>query len=235
MITQSKKILVSLMVRSDSDWREELSGLASLGIVELALFIDSSSFAQRKEVYHLLQASGLKSLPYVHISSDLEEGEIDYLTTTYGTQVFGLGLNNSALAFVATLTKFSSLIALENPSEDKFAALFTDEALSRSNISGVCLDIATLEYDRRYYQKKYESAIHTLDHHSLLATQIGPVSNSWFKKTFRFKSRRLTTLQDLHYIKNLPETYLANLLVLDLKNSLAEQLEIKAYLELMFK
>lgn len=237
MIVQAKekKILVSLLVRPESNWREEITKFNTLGITEIALFIDFFSLEQRKEVYRLLATSSLKSAPYVHISNDFEEGEIEYLVTTYGTTVLGLSLNNFALAFIATMIKFSDLIAPENPVEKKYIALFTDEALSRSGVSGVCLDIATLEYNRRYSKKQYQSAIHALDHHPLKATQIGPVSENWFKRIFRLKSRHLSTLTDLHYLKNVPGAYLSDLLVLDLKNSLEEQIEVKAYLESLFK
>ncbi|MCX6792603.1 MAG: hypothetical protein NTY12_01120 [Candidatus Falkowbacteria bacterium] len=232
---KDKKILVSLIVSANLNWREDISKLKDLGINELALFVESFTLDQRKELYRLLESSGIVSIPYVQISNNFEEGELDYFITNHGTQVFGLALNNSTFSFISTLTKFASLVAPENPTEDKYVNLFTDESLSHSNVSGVCLDIMTLEYDRLFYKKKYQSAIHALDHHPLLATQIGPVPESWLKKSLRLKSRRLTTLTDLHYLKNIPKTYLADLLVLDLKNSLEEQLEIKAYLELMLK
>jgi len=232
---KEKKVLISIIIRPGLDWRTDISKLSSLGITELALFIDSSLLEQRKEVYRLLEGSGLKSIPYVQISNNFEEGELDYLVTTYGTLAFGLSLDNSSLAFITTLTKFADLIAPENPVDNKYTALFTDDALSHANINGVCLNATTLEYDRLYHKKKYQSAIHALDHHPLMATKIGPISENFVKQKLRLHSSRLTTLSDLHYLKNVQKSYLADLLVLDFKNTLEEQLEIKAYLELMYK
>jgi len=233
--TKEKKILLSLIASPQTKWKDEITKLSTLGINEIALFINSFSLEQRKEVYRLLSASNLKSIPYVHISNDFEEGEIDYLVTTYGTSILGLSLDNSSLAFIATMIKFTNLIAPENPDNSKFVSMFTDEALSRAGVSGVCLDVSTLEYSRLYSKKQYQLALHVLDHHPLKATQIGPVSENWFRKTFHLKSRYLKTLADLDYLKNVPQAYLADLLILDLENSLEEQLEVKRYLELMFK
>lgn len=237
MITQiqPKKILINVRVDSKSNWSEDIVRLSTLGINEIALFIETSVLNQRKEVYQLLEKNNLQSIPYVQLSSNFEEGEMDYLVTKYGTSVFGLYLNNSSLNFIASLVNFTSLIAPENPFEDKFAALFTDETLTRSNVSGVCLDISTLEYKRLHNKKKYQLAVHTLDHHSLMATQVGPVSANFFKRMLHVNYRHLTTLSDLHYLKNVPKTYLADLIVLDVRNSLEEQIEIKNYLELIFK
>lgn len=232
---KQKKILVSLMARPNTKWREEIARLSNLGISELALFIDVFTLDQRKEVYRLLEASGIKSIPYVQMANNFEEGEIDFLVTTYKTEVFGLSLDNTSLALIASLTKYIALIAPENPANKKFAPLFTDEALSRLNIAGVCLDLTTIESDRLHAKKKYELEIHTLDHHVLLATQIGPISENFFKKSFQIKSRRLTSLADLHYLGHIPKAYLADLIVLELENSLEEQLEVKTYLEAWLK
>lgn len=232
---QSKKILINISISPKSSWREDIARLSDLGINEIALFIETSTLNQRKEVYQVLEKYHIQSIPYVQLSSNFEEGEMDYLVTTHNTSVFGLYLDNSSLNFISSLVNFTALVAPENPSEDRFASLFTDETLSRANVNGICLDIATLEYKRLYNKKKYQLAIHTLDHHRLLATQVGPVAENLFKRILHINSRHLTTLSDLHYLKNVPQTYIADLVVLDVKNTIEEQIEIKSYLELMLK
>ncbi len=234
---KTTNILTSLRINPHGksvDWRGEITKLNELGISDLALFIDSLTIEQRREVYRLIKPLASLNISYVHITSNFEEWELDYLTATHNTFFFGLSLDTSSFAFISTIPNFSSAVVIENPADNKFMSLFTDEALVHAGVNQLCLDVKTLETDRRHHNKKYLATINVLDHHKIAVTQIGVVPEGFFRKVFSPHSQLLTTLSDLHYLKNIPKSYLANLIILELDNSLEEQLEISKYIKSFF-
>jgi hypothetical protein len=234
-LVKKKNILVSLMIKPKLDWRDDLDNLTSLALTEIALFFDAVTIDERREVYRLLESSGLKNIPVVHITNDWQSWELDYLTTTYQTALFILAIDNKALLFITSSADYAEKIILTNPATLKFSSLFTDEILTRSAVSGVCLDLKILEQNRRSNNKKYQTTIHVLDHHALKATSLGPVSDHWFKNLLTPQNRHLTSLTELNYLKNIPSNCLAEMIIINCDNCLAEQIEIKKYLESFIK
>ena len=230
-----KKIIISITVSQLFDWRKAVQELASLEEREIALFLEGSSTNERRELYRSLEAIDDLLIPYVDVSTSMESWEFDYLTSTFKTSFFCLPTSNRAFSFIASVPKYLSSIIFKNPSEKKFKSIFTDESLTRANIGGVCLDVATLEYNRQHDEKIYESTIHVLDHHVLQATVVRPLSDSFLKRLIKPFGRHLTSLVDLHYIRYVQPLYLSSLIVIDVENEPAEQLEIKAYLRGIIK
>lgn len=228
---KEKNILLNLIIKPTLNWRDDINNLTILGITELALSFDSLTIDQRREVYRLLEPIGLKSIPLVHITSDFESWELDYLATTYKTNLFSLTTDNKALLFITSSVDYVENIILENPTTTKFSSLFTDETLTHALVSGICLDLKVLEQNRRSNKKKYQTTIHVFDHHPLKATFIGPISNHWYKNLFNPKNITLSSLTELSYLKNIPTTYFAETIIINCDNSLEEQIEIKKYLK----
>jgi len=228
-------IFLSIQITPATPWRDYLSALDALNLKEIAFFLDKASLDERREFYRLLEKSQLTSIPYVQVSVDMEAWEFDYLATNYNTKWFGLTVSNRSFGFLATIPKYAAQIIFENPLENKYTSLFSDEALTRAGTNGVCLDVATLERDRTQNKKKYTVSIHALDHHSLQVTQVRPVSNRWYGRLFSKEMRRLTSLSTLHYLRYVPQAYIASFIVLDMDNTPEEQIEIREYLKALLK
>lgn len=231
----TKKVLPAIAVVKTANWRDDLQQLVRQSYFETALLLSAAALDERRELYRLLKETPVVSIPYVQLPYDAEEWELAYLNENYGSEVFGLTAQNKAFSLLARLSNYLKHLAFENPEETAHQDLFTDEALTRSGIGRVCLDAKTLEQDRRSNPKKYNLTIHALDHHQLVATKIGPVAGWWFKKIAGGNGRRLTSLKDLNYLKHLPPSYMAPLLILAMDNTIDEQKEIKAYIELLLQ
>ncbi len=229
----TKNILLSISGSPSLPWRDDIEKIRESQLEECALFLNKLPIDERRELYKALETLNGLVIPFVRLAADMEAWEFDFFISTFKTNIFSCPAEPKYLALIASFQKYKPLIALENPMHDAHKALFTDEALTRNEYSGICLDLAILERDRRRNKKKYESSIHTLDHHPLVATQLSPLPSAWFRRLLALHSRRLTTLSDLQYLRHIPAPQLANILIIASENTLDEQLEIKEYIRLL--
>jgi len=73
---------------SGSRWEEKIKEINNLGIKEVALFLTCADNEERKEIYSSLLQSKIKSIPFVHLRSDMKLSEIEYFIKKYNTQIF---------------------------------------------------------------------------------------------------------------------------------------------------
>jgi hypothetical protein len=110
---ENKKILLGLTTTFNSNWKEKIEETGKFNITEVALFPTALKIRERKELYKRLENSPVRNIPHVHIRSDFELWEMDYLSEKYQTQVFNhhpekkYGLEND-------LAKYWKKIYVEN-------------------------------------------------------------------------------------------------------------------------
>ncbi len=86
-----KKILLGLTTTPGSDWKENIREIDKFGIKEIALFPTFLKSEERKELYGLLEKTGLESAPHVHIrQEDMSQKELDYLISRFKVKVFNM-------------------------------------------------------------------------------------------------------------------------------------------------
>jgi hypothetical protein len=67
-----RKILLGLTTTPRSDWREKIREIDELGLEEAALFPTFIHLPERKELYGLLEKTGIKKAPHVHLRACLK-------------------------------------------------------------------------------------------------------------------------------------------------------------------
>ncbi len=231
---KNKKIILCTLGNSNHiSWREGTEYLKKMEEKNLALDLSKIAADERREMFREFESIANLSFPVVIAAVDMETWEFDYLLSRHASQFFVFLSEPRYFTFAVTLQKYKEHIIFENPSAVSHSALFTDEALTRATITGVCLNLGTLEFDRLRHKKKYQSSVHTLDHHSLKVTRISPFPSAWWQHIIFLHPRRLKNLKDLHYVKNVPANYFADYLIIDADNTLDEQKEIKEYIGLL--
>ncbi len=228
-----KRILCSIGGGPVVNWRDELEVLKTSGLSECALLLERMNSEQRRELFRELEKISDLAIPFIQAAHDMELWECDYLITRHHTEVFSFSSEPQFFTLATVLQKYKENIIFENPAGRTHADLFADEALTRSGVLGICLQLGNLENDRLHNQKKYQISIHALDHHTLKATRISPLMSSWWRSLLTPHRRRLEKLSELNYLKHVPANYLAPLIVIDADNTLDEQKEIKEYIRLL--
>lgn len=222
-------VLVGIVARPESDWRGALSSLPGLDIKEFALFLAGLDFESRRELYRMLDAAPLLTIPYVQLAADTKDWELPYLAEKFGTAVFSLAAAAATDQLMASFGASHPPILLENPEKSAVPAVFSDEIIGSSGAAGICLDTGALERNRLRDKKNYQAVIAALDHNSVGAAFVTPVAEYRFQEIFS-RPQRLSSLSQLHYLQHFPTAYLSKIVALKLDNSLEEQLEVRAYL-----
>lgn len=232
----AKKILLGLTTITEGDeWKNKVKEIDELGIKEIALFPTCLNLDERKELYKLLEKTKLEKIPHVHIrEEDTEDWELNYLMERYKTQVFNAHPSKEIAGFINRYRSYRDKIYIENlvQLDDNF-----EELVKRCG--GICLDLAhweshgLREKDGGYEKfpdllKRYKIGV---NHLSAIKARKKEFYDPFVGKSFsRFDAHWLDDLSEVDYVKK-QQNYLADIVSIELENSLKRQLEVKKYLE----
>jgi len=204
-----------------------------LGIKELALFPTCLGLEERRELYGLLEGTGLENIPHVHLRDDMENWEFDYLIGRYGTQVFNFHPDASSVDML-NRGEYLDRMYIENLTE--IDGIFLD---CLEKCAGVCLDVSHWE-DQGMIQKNkgYDGLENILQKNKIGCCHISAMNDHFTvwpnyitgKKIRYYSNHKLKDLSELDYVGKYVR-YLPEIVSIELGNTFAEQLEIKKYLE----
>lgn len=230
----SRKILLGLTTTPGSDWRQKVEEIQDLGLEEIALFPTCLGPADRKELYAMLDKTGLKRIPHVHLrNDDMDEKELDYFVSRYGTQVFNVHPIVESYSFIDRHSKYRERIYIENLYRAVNYECFNAEVFENHKVAGICLDMAHLKSEQLIFPGYYKERLNVLEKFPIGCNHISAI----VKKTFEsegqniFDTHMLTDLSELDYLREYPRKYFSNFVSIELENSLKIQLEARKYIE----
>ncbi|MFH1744990.1 MAG: hypothetical protein ABH881_02360 [bacterium] len=107
------KILPAITTLKGSNWREKINEINKLKLDETALFLTGIDAKARRALYKMLEKSTIKQIPFVHLRSDMELWELDYLTQNYHAQIFNTH-SQAEFPFKYDLSKYQKMTFIEN-------------------------------------------------------------------------------------------------------------------------
>jgi hypothetical protein len=231
---ENRKVLLGLTTTPGSDWRAKTQEIDKLGIKELALFPTCLGSEERKELYALLEKTGLKKIPHVHLrGEDTKEDELRYLVGKYNTRAFNVHPTAAAYEFLGRSLKFRRIIYIENLYHGVGSILFSKEMFEKHKVSGVCLDTAHLRSEYLLFPENHKRHVELIEKYPIRCNHISGVvkkSYSW-RGLEVFDTHMLSDLSELDYLKSFPKKYFSDIISIKLENSLKEQLGAKKYIE----
>lgn len=222
---QKFRVYPSITTTKGSDWRQMIDDCRKFGVKEVALFPTCLKAEERGEMYSLLEASGIESIPFVHLRSDMPSEEIVFLINKFGTKVFNTHCQaENPLDY--DLSEFKKNIYLENASDSIVGEI--------EEWAGICLDVSHLEDKRIKGSPLFEEVIEILEKYPCGCWHLNTVT----KVPLEDKERG-EIFYDVHYFSDLSDfdyclaykKYLAPHVALELENPISEQLEAKKYVE----
>lgn len=233
-----KKILLGLTTTWGSDWREKAKEIEKFDIKEIALFPTALKIEERKELYDLLEKTGLEQIPHIHLRDEMELWELEYLEKRFQTQVFNIHGEKDPhpfLNFKNYLDAYCSKTYVENtenvPSEERL-----------NDFGGICIDFSHWQdgifFDRLDYDREMRNAVKKFrtgcGHISALGNKIIESTDVQLQEVLykNFSKHHLDDLSELDYIKKYID-FIPDIVSIELNNSFEEQLKVKKYLEKM--
>lgn len=226
-----KKIYLGLTTTWGSDWRQKTKEIDRLGLKEIALFPTALELSERRELYDLISATGLKKAPFVHLRTDMERWEIDWLIEKYQTEIFNIHADEKSEEFLKRNADLAGNIYVENSLiMDYFESTLT-------KCAGICLDLAHCEdFAVRQNLPEQEILRELLQSHRVGCTHMPAVRAEKYEaithgKSFMvYESHTMEKFEEMNYIKKHVQ-YLTDFNAIELNNTLSEQVKVKEYLE----
>lgn len=218
-------ILPAITTLKGSDWREKINEINELKLNEIALFVTCIDAKTRRALYQCLKKSTIKQIPFVHLRSDMELWELDYLTQNYRTQIFNTH-SQAEFSFKYDLSKYQKKICIEN----------TYTAYDEPEIKqwgGSCLDFSHLENDRLLRPEIYKQNIAVLKKYPPGCCHIAVVKQNAHldsKGQTRYDDHYLENLTELDYLTRYPREFFSPFIAIELINTIKEQLAAQKYL-----
>ncbi len=132
----NKKILLGLTTITEGEWRNKAGEIDELGLKEIALFPTCLNFAERKELYGLLENTKLEKIPHVHLRDDMELSELDYLVNKFGTEVFNVHSENCYFPSTLDFKDYFKKVYVENTIDN------TPTENDLKKYAGLCFDFS---------------------------------------------------------------------------------------------
>lgn len=233
-----KKILLGLTTTWKSDWREKIREIDKFNLKEISLFVTALGLKERKELYDLLEKTGIESVPHVHArGQDMGPEELYYLIEKFRTEIFNLHPSRDTQNEPEYQNNYDygtlkKSIYLEN-------TVFNPTEAELEEYAGLCIDFSHWE------NFKLDPSLKQLDEelenlakkHKIGCGHISSVIKNHRPKlsgidTLTLTDHFLHNFSDLNYIKKYVE-YLPDIISIELENSFKEQLRAKEYLEII--
>jgi len=229
-----RKILLGLTTITPGQWKNKVKEIDELGIKEIALFPTCLNLNQRKILYKLLEKTGIRSIPHVHLrEQDNESWELDYFVRKYGTKAFNVHNDSGIRRFLETNKKYRKMIFLENTS-----ASYENFTEILKLCGGICLDLSHY-YDRtfmmtgdqrRMFDKLLKLNKIGLNHISAVGKKIMVHHDDFTGKDhYGYNKHWFENLNEFDYVKKYKK-FLASIISLELENPLIQQVRVKNYL-----
>lgn len=211
----------------DSDWRSRVEEINKFGFKEVNLFLTCLKEDERREIYELLKRIKIVRIPFVHLRSDMEPWELDYLAKEYRTEVYNAHTNRE-YPFRFDYGKRKKKIYIENTFQP-----YDEEEVKQ--FAGVCLDFAHLENARVFKPDIYRRNVEVIEKYKCGCNHISPEANfSLFNKEIWIGKKHphvLENLSQLDYLKRYPKKYFSRHIAMEMENSIEEQLEAIKYIK----
>ena len=218
-----KKVLLGVTTTFGSDWKEKIKEIKKLKLKEVAFFLTCLNKKEREEFYKLAEKTGVKA-PFVHLRSDMDVAELDYLIKVFKTKVFNIHNQKEEFALEYDLSKHKKQIFIEN-----VLLGFSEKEIKE--FGGICLDISHLERDRLSHKKRFKHDIKIIERNFIGCNHISAVADEaeMDERTGKPEYTRhfLKDLSEVDYLKKYPLSYFSDYIAIELENTLEEQLKIK--------
>lgn len=220
-----QNLLLSITTTTGTDWRARIDEAAELGVAECALFLTCLLKKERYDLYGALEKSSIKSCPFIHLRSDMDADELEFLINKFGAKVFNIHCEReNKLEY--DLSKYADMIYVENVYDD-----FDPEEMKQW--AGVCLDISHLENDRLLNPAVYEAIALSLKKYRIGCNHISAMSDTirvWDGWCKRYDRHYFDSLEQFDYLKRYPAEYFSGYCALEVTNNFKEQIAARDYI-----
>jgi hypothetical protein len=221
--------LTTVTMRGEiGNWMAQIEEIQKLNLKEIAIFPTLLEKEERFKLYKILKESPVERVPFVHLRTDMELKELDYLVENFQTEVFNLHTTTN-WPLLHNYSKYAKRIFIEN---GKFVP--KEEELEK--FGGLCIDFSHWENsvllgDVLYHQKMLK----LIQKFSVGICHISSIKNKMISNPFKpelqqYDSHLLLRMNELDYLKKY-KLYIPTVAAIELENAIAEQLKIKTYLK----
>jgi len=221
------RVYPSITTTRGSDWKGQIQEIKKLGLKEICLFPTCLDIKKRRELYRLLKRTGIKRIPLVHLRSDMELWELDYLVKNYKVKAFNVH-SSSRYPIINDFLRYKEKIYIEN-----FRQPLNEKEVKR--FSGICIDFSHLEDSRLYYSKDYKHNLRLIKKYPCGCAHISAFTYDP-EGTKKYHSvHHLDNLSELNYLRKYPKKHFPSITAIELENSIGEQLRAKRYILKLLK
>ncbi|MFZ3054365.1 MAG: hypothetical protein WA091_00025 [Minisyncoccales bacterium] len=223
------KFIPTITTTNNSNWKDKLREIETLKTEEVALFLTGLTKEQRKNLYDALKTSSIKRIPFVHLRSDMDVSELEFLAKTYDTRIFNTHSERLFPIDNEWLVKYRELICIENT----YDAPLSEEEIKK--YGGICLDFTHLENLRILETERYKKEIEVLSKFPIKCNHVSAIKKEFSfvdskTRKLQYDSHHLNDLSELDYLKNYPIQYFSDYCAIELDNKISEQLEAIDYI-----
>ena len=210
-------ILVSITGSTDKEWQSKLAEIEKYKITEVALFVEIFKRPkQRWNIYHALQKSCVKKIPFVHIREDVTKDELQFLQNNFKTKYFNI--HETGFSILEKWRGFYKHLYLEMNYNNQ-----VPRNVKVKKIGGFCVDLSHFKASEEKWGDEFKYILKRRHKKELFVCNH---LNGYGYKTNK-DVHTVTSLKQFEYLKTLPEFVFGKIIAIETFNSIKDQLKFR--------
>jgi len=205
-----------------------LEAMDRLTVKRIALFPTCLDPAERGELYRRLERFAGLSIPHVHLRSDADEAEMDYLSGRFSTEAFNIHPRASEHPFPPFSRRYAARIFIENTN-------IAPEPEEVRNCGGLCPDFSHWEnarfMGRTEHTRRMDMLVRLFDSGCCHLSAVRPGKPNDYNG--EWDHHEFASLEDFSYLARYKDFMPLRWGSLELQNCLEEQLAAAAFITKM--
>jgi len=212
------KIYPCITTGPTQSWQHKIWECDRLNVKEIGVFPTLLTIRERKKLYAALKKSKVERIPLVHIRDDFRKWEFEFFSEKYSTKHFNF--HEHSFDDLYKWPSWTKKIYLEYNKDNRISKL-----VQINKIGGLCIDLAHL-WAAKYKQTKE----FTRANKDLRNSRVGCNHLNGYSYKFKRDLHYIRNKKQLDYLKEVPKKYFSNIIILEMQNSIVEQLKFKKYI-----
>lgn len=219
------EILPTITTAFSADWRSMITEADELGLKRLCLFLTGLERHERDECYQILANSQIKEIPFVHLRTDMDVIELDFLSSRYGAKIFNVHVWADFQDFSQRCAGYMNQVYIENTHH-----MSEKDYMAAEAGPGWCLDISHWEDAKVCAYETYAGFAESLSRVSCACGHISavlkePRPDCDNEHLLEVSSHHASDFSEFNYVSSYQQ-YLSGVFALELDNPLSFQLKI---------
>ncbi len=201
-------------------WEDKIKEVRKLGLKEVCVFPEFIRLRERRRLYAALLETGIKNVPLVHIRDDMKKWELQFFYDNFKTRRFNFHEHSFDDLMRGEWRGWHKYLYLEYNYDNRISKL-----VDVKKIGGLCIDLSHLWSAKNRNAQEFARCNQEVKKYKVVCNHLNGYDVKKMSDLHFVKNK-----SELNYLKEIPKKFFGKIIVLEMYNTIEEQLRFRDYI-----